>query len=179
MTSLCRAVEATVAATLLALALGSACAHAQGLALPEIGGPRLTLPDTDRWYFQTSAGTVHFDPSPEHNNHQQLFNVEWQDRGRYIVGGAFFYNSFSQPSQYVYAGRMWHPFGHIESMYIKLTGGLLRGYSGEHQDTIPFNDLGVAPVILPAIGLAGRRFATELVVFGVSGVMWNVGFYLD
>lgn len=164
---------------LCALAVAPIAPNAEAQSLPELGGTGLRLPDTDRWYFQTSAGTVHFDPSPDHNNEQQLFNIEWQDRGRLIVGGAFFYNSFNQPSQYVYAGRMWHPFGRVHSAYVKLTGGLLRGYEGEHKDTIPFNDLGVAPVLVPAVGVAGRRFATEIVVFGVSGVMWNVGFFLD
>ena len=145
--------------------------------LPSIGEEAAVLRSDSRWYFQTSAYTQHFDSKPTHNNAQRLLNIEWQGGNNWGWGGAFFYNSFDQPSQYVYGGYMWRPFDDLRGAYFKLTGGLVHGYKGEHKDNIPFNGMGVAPALLPSIGLSGKRFATELVVFGTSGVMWNVGFY--
>ncbi len=145
--------------------------------LPSVGADAPVLRSTSRWYFQTSAYTQHFDPKPDHNNAQRLLNIEWQGANNWVWGGAFFYNSFNQPSQYVYGGYMWRPFDDLRGAYFKLTGGLVHGYKGEYQDNIPFNGLGVAPALLPSIGISGKRFATELVVFGTSGLMWNVGFY--
>ena len=130
-----------------------------------------------RWYFQTSIYTVHFRNSDERNNNQWLLNLERQSPTNWLIGGAFFQNSFDQPSQYLYFGKLWRPFDGLPAMHVKLTGGLLHGYKDEHQDSIPFNDYEVAPVILPAIGFSGRRFATELVFYSISGGMWTVGAY--
>jgi len=166
-------------ACLLALLTGTAIAQPSPAPapLPDVGEPSAAVRSASRWYFQTSAFTRHFDPEPDHNNAQRLINLERQGEDNWIWGGAFFYNSFDQPCQYLYGGYMWRPFADLRGAYVKLTGGLLHGYKGEYQDNIPFNGLGVAPALLPAIGISGKRFATELVVFGTSGVMWNVGFY--
>lgn len=130
-----------------------------------------------RWYFQTSIYTVHFRTSDERNNNQWLLNLERQSPANWLVGGAFFQNSFDQPSQYLYFGKLWRPLDGFPAMHVKLSGGLLHGYKGEHKNSIPFNDYEVAPVILPAIGFSGRRFATELVLYGINGVVWTVGAY--
>ncbi|MFU8766035.1 MAG: hypothetical protein ACNA7T_16030, partial [Haliea sp.] len=61
--------------------------------------------------------------------------------------------------------------------YVKLTAGLLHGYRGDFQHKIPLNDLGVAPVILPAVGGEVHNVNLELVPFGASGVMANIGYY--
>ncbi|MCW5622225.1 MAG: sn-glycerol-3-phosphate transporter [Burkholderiales bacterium] len=171
------------AGCLAAMALTSTLAMAQPAPvpapLPTLGGDSLLNRGTDRWYFQTSAYTQHWDPKPHHNNTQRLLNVERQGEDRWIWGGAFFYNSFDQPCQYLYAGYLWRPASRWRGAYVKLTGGLLHGYKGEYQNNIPLNNLGVAPALLPAVGLSGKRFATEVVVFGTSGVMWNVGFFFD
>jgi hypothetical protein len=161
------------------LAINAGSALAEPTPLPQLGGPHPPLVDGDRWYFQTSAATVHFNANPEHNNWQQLLNIEWQSAKHWVLGGAYFRNSFGQPSQYVYGGRIWHPSERMPSLHLKLTGGLIHGYKDEYQNNIPFNDLGIAPALLPAIGLSKRRFATEVVVFGTRGLMWNVGFFIS
>jgi hypothetical protein len=176
-----RADWASMAVCAALLAVGADNAPAQpGPApapLPSVGADAAPIRSASRWYFQTSAYTQHFDPSPEHNNSQRLLNVEWQGEDQWIWGGAFFYNSFDQACQYVYGGYLWRPFDRWRGAYLKLTGGLVHGYKDEYQDKIPFNGLGVAPALLPAVGISGKRFATELVVFGTSGLMWNVGFF--
>jgi hypothetical protein len=41
------------------------------------------------------------------------------------------------------------------------------------------NDLGIAPAVLPAIGYFGKRFGTEIVLYGAQGLMWNVGMFFE
>ena len=64
---------------------------------------------TDRFYFQTSRATVHWNPQDDHNNNQKLVYGEWrlEERwleGQVLVGAAAFSNSFYQPSQFVFGG---------------------------------------------------------------------------
>jgi hypothetical protein len=37
----------------------------------------------------------------------------------------------------------------------------------------------VAPVVLPAIGWTYKRVASELIIFGNSGLLFTVGYYLN
>jgi hypothetical protein len=131
----------------------------------------------NRWYFQTSLLTVHFQNDDERNNQQWLLNLERHSAREWIAGLALFQNSFDQPSQYLYAAKLWRPLDALPALHVKLSAGLLHGYKGEHEDSVPFNDYGVAPAIVPAIGLSGRRFATEIVVYNINGLMWTVGAY--
>ena len=92
------------------------------------------------------------------------------------MGAAAFKNSFGQPSQYVYIGKLWRPWDAVPLVHVKLTGGLLHGYKGEYKDKVPFNsDNGIAPLLLPSIGLSGKRFTTDLVIFGTAGALLTIG----
>lgn len=130
-----------------------------------------------RWYFQTSYYTRHFHEDPAHNNNQRLVNFERIGSDEALVGAAFFYNSFDQPTEYLYVGKMWRPFARAPQVHVKLTGGLIHGYKQDYRDKIPYNEHGVAPAILPSIGISGRNFATEVTLFGIAGVMFTAGFY--
>jgi hypothetical protein len=136
---------------------------------------------TDRYYFQTSIYTGHFDPSDDHVNHSYLVNPEYRFseswlEGQWIAGAAFFNNSFGQASQYVYGGLMWRPFVEAQPLYFKLTAGLLHGYKAPYDEKIPFNKYGVAPAILPSMGYCYVRYCSELIIFGTAGLMVTVGF---
>jgi hypothetical protein len=135
--------------------------------------------DSPRWYFQTSYYTRHYSPDPRHLNDQRLVNFERLIGNDNLYGAAFFDNSFNQPSQYVYVGRRWRPFESAEIVHVKLTAGVLHGYKGEFQDKIPFNGRGIAPAILPAVGISGNRFATEVVLFWTAGAMFTAGVFWD
>ena len=128
------------------------------------------------YYFQTSVATTHFDPKPNHNNDQGLLNLELRSDTGLIAGAAYFRNSFYQPSEFVYLGRLYHGPGTGETVYAKIAGGLLHGYRGEYQDQIPFNKYGVAPAIVPALGFQARTLGGEVVVFGTAGAMLTFGF---
>lgn len=148
-------------------------AQTQTQAQPEAQTP---APEHYPWYFQTSLVTHHWSDNPKHVKHNVVLNLEYERIDGWIIGGAQFRNSFGQPSQYVYVGRRFRPLSIAPNLYLKITGGAVHGYKDEFRNKIPFNGSGVAPVILPSIGYDfGRRFSSEVVIFGTSGVMWTVG----
>lgn len=132
----------------------------------------------NRWLVQTSLYTKHFHPDVQHVNHQRLVNLEYQRADNWLAGVAFFRNSFGQPSEYLYLGKLWRPFS-AQAVHVKLTGGLLHGYKGEFRDKIPFNKSGIAPALLPSIGYSTRRFTSEFILFGTNGMMFTLGMYLN
>jgi hypothetical protein len=139
----------------------------------------LTGTDGDRVLLQTSLFSYHFHYDTRHNNHQDLVDLEYWRTDGWLAGAAWFRNSFFQPTQYLYAGRLWRPLDTFPDAYVKLTGGLIHGYSGQYRDKIPFNGSGVAPALIPSLGWSYRRFNTELILFGTNGIMLNVGLFLD
>lgn len=130
----------------------------------------------DFWYLQTSVYTRHFNPDPEHNNHQDLLGLEYNRADGVLAGGATFRNSFSQRSNYAYLGKRFDSDSY--PVYLKLTGGLLQGYRGEYRDKIPLNRFGVAPAIIPSVGVRFGPLGSELVLLGNSAAMINLGLRL-
>lgn len=147
---------------------------------------------------QTSLYTQHYSPDPEHVNRQKLVNLEWtlseeqvrrfdflrapdessslRNRIEWLAGGVYFQNSFGQSSLYGFVGGR-YPVSVARDLdvYFKLTAGFLAGYRDEYKDKIPFNNLGVAPAVLPSAGIEYKRLHLEVVPFGTAGVMVNVG----
>ncbi|WP_160104779.1 sn-glycerol-3-phosphate transporter [Pseudomonas izuensis] len=132
-----------------------------------------TSKDTGLWYLQTSVYTKHYSPDPDHNNNQDLIGLERDEASGWLFGAATFRNSFSQRSYYAYAGQRYENANY--PVYIKLTGGLLEGYSGKYQDKIPLNRFGVAPVIIPSLGAHYGPLAAELVLLGFNAAMITTG----
>ncbi len=135
---------------------------------------------TDRFYFQTSLATVHWNPQDDHNNTQKLIYGEWRlpERwleGQVLVGASAFSNSFKQPSQFVFAGLLWRPFDSVPEAYVRVAAGVVHGYKDEYQDKIPFNSSGFAPAAIPAVGYCFNRVCVETVIFGTAGLMWTLG----
>jgi hypothetical protein len=162
----------------LLLALLCAFARLAPAADDPAGAPSAAPADAPkyRWLIQTSVYTDHFNTSNPHENHQNLIGLEWWAPGNWLMGAAAFRNSFKQPSQYVYVGKLWRPWDNYPLVHVKLTGGLLHGYKDQYQDKVPFNssDTHIAPLILPSIGLSGNRFTTDLVFFG-QGALVTIG----
>ncbi len=132
-----------------------------------------------RWYFQTSALTRHVNPSPEHTNYQRMLDFEYWNPDRWIWGATFLRNSFNQPTQYIYMGRLWRPLNSAPMFHLKLTGGVIHGYKGEYRDKIPFNHYGYAPALMPSIGISGKWFASEIVILGTAAMMITVGTFWE
>lgn len=134
----------------------------------------------DHTFVQTSFATQHFSGSEGYNENQHLIGVELHNPTRWLAGTAWLKNSFSQPLWYFYAGRefpFWQPAPDVE-FRAKLTAGALRGYKDSKKHKIPFNHYGVAPAILPAVGVRWGRVETDLLLFGGAGVMFNAGLRL-
>jgi hypothetical protein len=127
------------------------------------------------WRFQTSIYTHHWSPDPEHVSNSKLLDLEFETSKKWIYGFAYFQNSFGQPSQYLYAGYSW-PLFKTDWAYFKLTGGFLHGYKDPYDDKIPMNGLGVAPAIVPSLGLRYKRVFTEMQILGTAAITWTVGF---
>ncbi len=121
------------------------------------------------WGIQTSFYTKHWDPEPDHTDHQHLIGPELYFENDYLVGLAIFQNSFDQPSQFLYIGKTW-PLFKSRFFYFKLVGGLLHGYKEPYEDKIPLNGLGVAPAILPSFGFRYKWFMTEVQIAGTAAI---------
>ncbi|MCU1749735.1 sn-glycerol-3-phosphate transporter [Pseudomonas sp. 6D_7.1_Bac1] len=143
------------------------------LATPVLAVDNSTQKDQGSWYLQTSLYTKHYSPDPDHNNNQDLIGLERDEASGWLFGAATFRNSFSQRSYYAYAGKRYESANY--PVYIKLTGGLLQGYSGEYKDKIPLNHFGVAPVIIPSLGAHYGPVAAELVLLGFNAAMITTG----
>jgi|GEM_PF-512404 hypothetical protein len=125
-------------------------------------------------YLYRSLHTKHYDPDPDHVNDQQMVGLEFGMAGNRLWGMAIFNNSFGQKSKYLYIGKKWHIF-ESDRLYFKLTGGLLHGYEDPYEDKIPFNGLGIAPAVVPAIGYSYKDIFVEFAQLGVAAGMINVG----
>ena len=129
--------------------------------------------DKGFWYAQTSVYTKHYSADPAHNNNQELFGLERNEASGWVFGAVTFRNSFSQRSYYAYAGKRYESANY--PVYIKLTGGLLKGYRGKYQGKLPLNRFGVAPVIIPSLGAHYGPVAAELVLLGANAAMITTG----
>jgi len=138
------------------------------------------LRDGDRIYVGFSPYTEHFRNNPEYAKHTYLVDLGIQSKYDRVWGSdatlfglAVFKNSYGQPSQYIYWGQQWDikPW-----LYAKVTAGLLHGYKGKYKNNIPFNGAGVAPAIIPSVGLRYGNFRVEGIVLGFSALMFNVGY---
>ena len=116
-----------------------------------------------------SLYTRHFNPDPEHNNDQNLIGIERQS-GDTLWGALVFNNSFYQDSQYVYWGKEFRLDNYMEGLRSKWTFGLLHGYKDEYEDKMPFNHLGIAPVIIPSIGYTTRYLEADVFFLGLNAV---------
>jgi hypothetical protein len=126
------------------------------------------------WRIQTSLYTQHFDAEPDHVNHQKLLNLEAWRSDNWHAGVALFDNSFGQNSQYLYVGKAWH-LASSQRWYWRITAGLLHGYRDPYDTKIPFNGLGIAPAVVPALGYRRGRIFGEVHLLGLSATMLTLG----
>ena len=134
---------------------------------------------TDRWYFQTAYYTWHFHYDANHKQSvtgDLTYRTDLYWLGGQVIGGfALFTNSFGQFSQYAYGALQWRPLQEYPAGYVKVSAGLVHGYSGEYKDKIPFNDYGVAPVVIPSVGYCWNRYCGEFILLGFNAMQFTVG----
>jgi hypothetical protein len=141
----------------------------------------------DQLRMSYGPAAYHFEPSDEHVNANHLVAAElltsrWTRWGaeRAIAGFALFDNSFGQFSQYLYVGLEWD-LARVAGgdVYANATVGLLHGYKEPYEDKIPFNDLGIAPVIIPTLGWRHGRFALSVSLLGGNGLLGAIAWTFD
>lgn len=131
--------------------------------------------DSRRVTAQFGPYTQHYNDDPDHENYTRMFGLEWEFRPQWIAGASTFRNSFSQHSQYVYAGKRWPLTVLGENAYFKLSGGLLLGYKRPYDDKIPFNRNGIALAAVPAVGYQFGRFNAQFNILGTAGFLITFG----
>jgi hypothetical protein len=131
--------------------------------------------DARQWSLTLSPVTHHWAYNPEHR-HVYLGSLEHYGTKDRFCGAALFRNSFGQPSAYVYFGKEWSNLLDSENWYAKVSGGLIYGYKGDYKDKIPFNDLGIAPAVIPSLGYKfSKQDSVQFILLGNSALMFAYG----
>jgi hypothetical protein len=113
----------------------------------------------------------HWTSDPEHK-YSFVFTLEQHlDRQR-LAGLALFRNSFGQPSAYAYAGYHWHEVLGNSRLSVKVSAGIIYGYTDEYEDKVPLNWRGFAPAIIPSLSYqTSTNGSINLMVLGTAGVV--------
>lgn len=133
--------------------------------------------DAPRWSLTFSNQLTHYRSDPEHHERPGLVGFDYTPQGsEWMIGGATFRNSFRQRSMYAYTGRR---FSAVNSpAYLQITTGLIAGYRGEYRNKLPLNTLGVAPAVVPSVGIEMNGYRGEIIVLGNAALMlgWGADF---
>jgi hypothetical protein len=127
---------------------------------------------------QASPDVHHYHSNPEHVDWSWMVGIEWQRPSNWLLGFAYFNNSFGQKSQYYYAGYTWKLSDRDPNWYLKLTGGLVHGYKEPYEDKVPYNHNGYSPGVVPALGYKWSRWSAQVNVFGTAAFGISVGYDL-
>lgn len=170
------------------------CVAAIGWLITHQAFAQTLASDADSWQPCPHTLAAQDAPSPEKNwavtlapyAHHWRFNpehrpvflgaLERQVPGNRFCGLALFRNSFGQPAAYAYVGQQWnHLMGHPE-LFVKLSAGFIYGYKGKYQNKIPFNEYGIAPVVIPSVGYAlSKDDSLQVMVLGTAGLLFSYG----
>lgn len=128
------------------------------------------------WYVQAGS-YMHFSEKEDYVGKRWFLGIERQYGPDTVIGFSMFDNSFGQFSQYLYVGKNWHPLQKLPGFRLKLTGGVVHGYKGEHSDTSPINwgDAWAIGVI-PAVGYQEGALGLDVALLGDSGLLFLVGY---
>jgi hypothetical protein len=126
------------------------------------------------WRMMVSPLTLHFTYDPEHR-YVYAIGLERQYPSHVLLGGAYFSNSFGQPSAYAFGGyRFTHVAGY-DPLFVEVTGGLLYGYVAPYNHKIPLDFKGFAP---GAVASAGWQLtpaiSTQVNLLGLAAVMFQL-----
>ncbi len=157
------------------LAVAIACLGCAGKA----GAESADTEFTPTWYFQ-GGGYMHFRTKDEYVGEHWFVGVERHHKPDAMIGLSVFDNSFGQLSQYLYYGKTWHPWQKHPGFRVKLTGGLVHGYEGEHHDTSPiyWGDAWSIGVV-PGIGYQKGALGLDLAFLSASGLLFLVGYSFE
>jgi hypothetical protein len=126
-----------------------------------------------KWDLTMSPYTLHWHSSTEHKP-VRLIAMDSHLAGGRFCGLAVFSNSFGQPSAYGYVGQQWNNMFGNPKLYTKVSAGFIYGYKGKHKDAIAFNQMGIAPAIIPSLGYAFTpKDSAEVFLLGTAGLTFS------
>jgi len=135
-----------------------------------------TEPDPDAlsgWELMIAPTAYHWDKDDDYSNVVALgLERAWANGS--MAGLSLFRNSFGQPSAYAYYGHTWNDVFGVRNLYIKLSGGILYGYTGKYEDKVPFNHNGFSLGIVPSVGYrVTPRDAVQVGVLGTAALIFS------
>ncbi|MBL8351625.1 MAG: ABC transporter ATP-binding protein [Burkholderiaceae bacterium] len=130
------------------------------------------------WRIVASPYTYHWRYSPEHKDVYAL-GMERQYTDRWLLGGAFFTNSFGQPSAYAYIGQRYDNLLDQPPLFFQWSFGILYGYTGKYASKVPMNVQGFSPGALVGLGWQfDRNASVAFHLLGDAGVMLQFAYDL-
>lgn len=128
------------------------------------------------WYLQAGS-YAHYSDHYDYAGTPWFLGVEYHNAKGTITGLSAFNNSFDQFSQYLYWGRNFHPLKNHPNFRFKLTGGILHGYDGKHQNMSPVNwGDGWALGVVPGFGYQDGPLGVDVAFLSAAGVLFLVGY---
>lgn len=133
--------------------------------------------DGDYWRLMIAPYTWHRSENKEGDHeYVYLFGIERQFASGWLLGAAYFSNSFGQSSGYVYGGEKvfgWSPWP--DRLYFEWTAGLIWGYTDPYDHKIPFNVGGLAPGLVIGLGWQfTRNLSAQVNLLGTAALMFQL-----
>ncbi|MDX2416723.1 MAG: hypothetical protein QNK19_04595 [Xanthomonadales bacterium] len=128
------------------------------------------------WYFQ-AGGYMHFSDDEEYEGPPWFAGIEYQKSRNRTIGLSVFNNSYGQFTQYAYVGKSFYPSDRYPGFRIKLTGGIVHGYTGEHQKIFPIRwGDGWGFAVVPGVGYQSDKWGFDVAVLSASGLLFLAGY---
>jgi len=128
----------------------------------------------DHWRLIASPYVYHYTDKPEHRPIYML-GVERQRRDGWVWGGAYFSNSFGQPSGFAYVGKRFVNFSRHDKLFAQWSAGVLYGYKPPYENEVPLNSHGFAPGVVLSLGWQFTpQFSIQLNQVGTAGMMFQL-----
>lgn len=135
-------------------------------------------PPRQQWDVLLSPYAHHWNDNPEHKR-VNLISLDRYMPGQRFCGLALFTNSFGQASAYGHVGQRWDGLMGQPNVFAKVSAGLIYGYRGAYKNKIPFNNYGIAPAVIPALGYQiNARDSVQVMMLGDAGFLlaWGLTF---
>jgi len=161
------------------LVLGAALIGAPALADEIQTAEEAAVPEQKVKFYGQLGGYFHWNDDPDFEGPPVGGGVEAHVPSNWFGGIFLFNNSFGEFSQYYYVGKKWNPFEKHPHWNVKLSGGLIYGYSKENIDEFPVHFAGFGPVLVPSIGYKKGRVGWDVGLMGQAGLMFTVGVDLN
>lgn len=124
-----------------------------------------------KWTFTVSPIVYHWKDDPEHK-YAFVLALERRVAGNRFCGLSLFRNSFGQASAYLYAGQRWDNLWDNPKLSLKVSAGIIYGYTGAEADKVPLDYNGFSPAVIPSfVYQFGPQDSADLMLLGTAGVV--------